>query len=129
MVHADGNAIEGLEALKRVWLQETQDECGTLAAQIEAGRGSAEEIGSEVYRLFHDLQGQAALFGYPLLASMAQGFCVYWRSAEGEVGPERLPVMLAHLDAARLVLESKLEGQGGATGRAMLAELEAVAGH
>lgn len=129
MAHTDGNAIEGLEALKRVWLQETQEECGTLAARIQAGRGSADEVGKEVYRLFHDLQGQAALFDYPLLASMGQGFCVYWRSAGDEIGPERLPVMLAHLEAARLVLESKLEGQGGATGRAMLAELEAVAGH
>ncbi|WP_088346929.1 MULTISPECIES: Hpt domain-containing protein [Rhodomicrobium] len=128
MIPEHSNAIEGLEALKRIWLQQTMDELDLLGAAVDSASGAPADLAKEVYRLFHDLQGQAALFGYPLLGRVGQSFCAYWRTAGDEFGPDRLPMMRAHLAAARKVLDKRLEGPGDdEAGQAILAELETFA--
>lgn len=125
-MRADANAIEGLEALKRIWLEQTREESARLAAAVDDGDSAASDAGDEIFRFFHDLQGQAGLFGYPLLATLGETFCRGWREEDGEDGLDRTIMLRSHLAAVRAVLGRKLEGSGGAAGHAILAELEAV---
>lgn len=126
-MRADANAIEGLEALKRIWLEQTREESARLAAAVDDGSSAETDAGGEVFRFFHDLQGQAGLFGYPLLAALGEAFCRSWRGGEGEAAPEdRSSMLRGHLAAVRDVLERKLEGPGGAAGHAIMAELYAT---
>jgi hypothetical protein len=129
MTQAQTDANQELEELKKFWLDQANEDSNKVTALIAAYEQSPAdnpEFPQEIYRLFHDLQGQAGLFGYKLLATLGSRLCVYWRGVKGVIGPEELPVMRAFLMALRFILDRKLEGDGGQAGQAILAKLEAL---
>ncbi len=128
MPYTDTQPDDTLQELKLIWFEQVQDECRDLAEALSALEREALQppLAEELYRIFHDLQGQAGLFGYSLLATVSARFCVYWRNHNGKIGPQQLPVVRAHIVAARSLLHRKLEGNGGPDGTAILAELDAV---
>lgn len=75
-----------------------------------------------LFTISHDMKGQAATFGYPLVSELGNRLC---RLIE-ESGPTPAPDVLAR--AARLaegmarVIAERLEGDGGELGRNLLAE-------
>lgn len=129
MTQTTVNANQELEELKQIWLDqalEDSDRVATLIAAYELAPAEYPQFPQELYRLFHDLQGQAGLFGYALLATLGGRLCSYWRGIKGQIGPKELPVVRAHLVALRFVLDRKLEGNGGPAGQAILAKLDAL---
>lgn len=131
MTQTTADASQELEELKQIWLdqaQEDSDKVATMITAYEQAPAEHPQFPDELYRVFHDLQGQAGLFGYALLATLGQRLCAYWRGIKGQIGPEELPVARAHLVALRFVLDRKLEGNGGQAGQAILAKLDALTG-
>jgi len=131
MTQTTADASQELEELKQIWLdqaQEDSDKVVTMIAAYELAPAEHPQFPDELYRLFHDLQGQAGLFGYALLATLGGRLCSYWRGVKGQIGAEELPVVRAYLVALRFVLDRKLEGNGGQTGQAILAKLDALTG-
>ncbi len=118
-----------LEELKQIWLYQAKEDSDKIAAMIaayEQAPGEHPQFPQEVYRLFHDMQGQAGLFGYALLATLGGRFCGYWRRVEGDLAARELPVVRAYLVALRFVLERNLVGNGGEAGQAILVKLDTV---
>jgi hypothetical protein len=114
-----------MKELKDAWLAQAPLDCQRGIELIEAlnNPGAAEpEIREEILRIFHDMQGQAGLFGYPVLAALGKQFCAYWRGVQA-IGPDEADVVRAHIAAVRLILEQHLEGSGGQTGQAIIAKL------
>jgi hypothetical protein len=114
--------------LKNVWLTQVVHDCERAAQLIDSlnsPEADAVEVREELHRIFHDMSGQAGLFGYPLLASLATRFCRYWRDVETP-GKQEAAVARAHITAARFVLDRHLEGNGGDTGQAIIAKLDAL---
>lgn len=129
MTQTTADASQELEELKQIWLDQAHEDTEKVTAMIAAYEQAPAEhpqFPQELYRLFHDLQGQAGLFGYALLATLGGRLCRYWRGVKGQIGPEELPVVRAHLVALRFVLERKLEGSGGQAGQAILAKLDGL---
>ena len=117
-----------LSKLKNVWHTQVVHDCERAAQLIDSLSGpEADEVDvrEELHRIFHDMQGQAGLFGYPLLASLATRFCGYWRGVE-HMGSQETAVARAHIVAARFVLDRNLEGCGGQAGQAIMAKLDAL---
>jgi hypothetical protein len=120
-----------LEELKQIWFdqaREDSDKVATMIAAYELAPADHPQFPDELYRLFHDLQGQGGMFGYPLLATLGARLCAYWRGIKGQIGAAELPVARAYLVAMRFVLDRKLEGNGGQAGQAILAKLDALTG-
>ncbi len=116
-----------LEELKQIWFHQAKEDSDKITAMIaayEQAPGEHPQFPQEVYRLFHDMQGQAGLFGYALLATLGGRFCGYWRGIKGELGTQELPVVRAYLVALRFVLERQLVGNVGEAGQAILAKLD-----
>ena len=89
-----------------------------LAPQDPAAR-------AELFRIAHEIRGQAAGFGYGL-AGEAGGslcYCLNRRETFSEVD---LQVIEAHIDAISVCLKQSLKGDGGSVGRELSAELSAL---
>jgi hypothetical protein len=73
----------------------------------------------------HNIKGQGASFGYPLVTRIGQSLCrlVAPGRALDEAG---LKLAQAHLDALKLVLEKQIAGKGGEVGDKLAARLESL---
>lgn len=82
------------------------------AGRAEAARG--------VFAIAHDIKGQAATFGYPLLSRLGMAMCRLTHTAE-----TACPTQAEALSAAMgLVLHGDLSGDGGEPGRVLISRLE-----
>jgi len=79
-------------------------ECDRLeAARREARReGMNKKTHNDLFRAAHDIKGEAATFGYPAVAPVADSLC---RLLEHTPDIERIPLALVeqHVDAARAI--------------------------
>jgi hypothetical protein len=80
----------------------------------------------ELYALMHNVKGQGASFGYPLVTRIAQSLCRLL-GAKHDIGGPMLRVAQAHIDALKLVLDQRIEGPGGETGEKLASRLETLA--
>ena len=72
--------------------------------------------------LAHELRGQGGTFGYPLITTFAK--MLYDATSAGcAENDDTVEIVKAHIDAMRAVLREKVSGDGGETGRALLASL------
>ncbi|MEQ8345413.1 MAG: Hpt domain-containing protein [Sneathiellaceae bacterium] len=98
-----------------------------LQARFAALRDDPEQSRRRVDELFqtaHDMKGQGATFGYPLVTQVAKHLCHY---IEGQTDRDQRPdlaIVSAHVDALSAILRGKVSGDGGAIGAALVQELE-----
>ena len=94
------------------------------ARRERAGRG---EHFAQLYRLAHDMKGQGGTFGFPILTELGAALCRLTAGRETASDGE-FALLRAHIDAARTVVAERVEGEGGAAGSRILAELRALTG-
>lgn len=71
-----------------------------------------------LYRLAHDIKGQAGTFGYPLIGAIAQRLCQILAAGGGADPVSR------HLDAMAEAVARRLHGDDGDAARELLARLD-----
>jgi chemotaxis protein histidine kinase CheA len=95
-------ALDELAAEFAGWMNA---ECDRLeAARREARReGMTKKTHNELFRAAHDIKGEAATFGFPWVASLADSLC---RLVEHTPDMNRSPLMLVdqHVDAVRAIV-------------------------
>lgn len=79
----------------------------------------------EVYKIAHELRGQGGSYGYPLVTRFGDQLCRYLDAAAG-LDAKSLVIVKATADAIGVVINSKVTGDGGDTGRALVAMLDKV---
>ncbi|MBC7952030.1 MAG: Hpt domain-containing protein [Rhodospirillaceae bacterium] len=77
---------------------------------------------ARLFTIAHDMKGQAATFGYPLVTTIGERLC---RFIDTHPTPDAadLAKLTAMVDAIAQVLTNRLEGDGGAAGRDVLTGL------
>jgi HPt (histidine-containing phosphotransfer) domain-containing protein len=104
-------ALAELAADFSVWME---SECARLDAARNAVRASGITQGSKdvLFRAAHDIKGQAATFGYPMVAPVADSLC---RLIEHTPDIARLPLRLIdqHVDAVRAIVHRNTRGDVG----------------
>lgn len=78
---------------------------------------------NEILRIAHDVCGQGALFGYPLLTRYAASLCRATRLLEDN-DAAILGIVRAHIAAMQAILERGTTGLGDRTAQAVAAGLE-----
>src|ERR1044071_2384676 len=78
----------------------------------------------ELFRVAHDLKGQGASFGYPLVTKIADSLCKLTRDRKLAYQDRHLDLVRSHLDAAQLVLTKEIKGEGGQVGADLTAKLK-----
>lgn len=77
-----------------------------------------------VFRVGHDLKGQGASFGYPLITRIGHSLCALTRDRALDYQDTHLELAKSHIDAIDLVLTKNIRGEGGQVGAALAARLE-----
>jgi len=79
----------------------------------------------DLFRIAHDIRGQAPGFGYALAGDISASLCQYLERTERFEAAE-LHIVGAHIKAIRACVLQSLKGDGGATGQELMAELTAL---
>ncbi len=77
----------------------------------------------EVYMLAHELRGQGGSYGYPLVTRFGDQLCRYL-DATDILDAKTLIIVKAAADAIAVVINSKVSGDGGETGRQLVGMLD-----
>jgi HPt (histidine-containing phosphotransfer) domain-containing protein len=95
-------ALNELSGDFAAWMQ---DECDRLSAarQLVKEMGFSKQSFDEMFRAAHDIKGDAATFGYPLAAPIAESLC---RLIEHTPDASKIPLALLdqHVDAVRAIV-------------------------
>ncbi len=75
-----------------------------------------------LFRLVHDLKGQAGTFDYDLLTTIGDDLCRFLER-HFDLTRVRLQVIGYHIDAMMLIMKERLTGTGGAQGEKMVGTL------
>jgi hypothetical protein len=86
----------------------------------------------EIHAISQSIAGQGSSFGYPLITGLATQLCHYIEDhvfpvagTRGVTDPE-IEVIKVHMEAMRLVIMQKMEGEGGPIGQKLIAGLGMV---
>ena len=91
----------------------------------------SEETGEEAFQalhgIAHNIKGQGASFGYPLITDIGASLCRFLkeRSAASET---ELQIMQAHVRAMQEIVSNEIAGDGGDLGGQLLDKLRNLAG-
>ncbi len=116
--------------------QEIQNRAGDYAhwigAEVEELARRVERLGTEpaagligqINRTAHEMRGQGGIFGYPLITHVAKSLYEATSAAPDAITPNERLLIRAHVDAIRAVMNGRISGDGGATGKQLIASLE-----
>jgi HPt (histidine-containing phosphotransfer) domain-containing protein len=109
-------AEQALADLSSEFTQWMEMEC----RRLDAARNQAKQSGlssksrEELFRAAHDIKGQAATLGFPLIAPVAESLC---RLIEHTPEPTRIPLTLIdqHVDGIRAIAHKNTQGDAETT--------------
>jgi HPt (histidine-containing phosphotransfer) domain-containing protein len=111
-----GRAEQALADLSSEFTQWMEMECNRLNAARNQARNSGLSSKSceELFRAAHDIKGQAATLGFPLIAPVAESLC---RLIEHTPEPSRIPLTLIdqHVDGIRAIAHKNTQGDAETT--------------
>ena len=93
--------------------------------QIQQLTGSEQDalIRGDFYRTAHDIKGQGATFDYPLMSDLGAHLCTLIKTTD-TFDETHLTVMVQDIEDMSLVLEKRLQGEGGQIGADILKRLK-----
>lgn len=74
----------------------------------------------------HEMRGQGGIFGYPLITEFAKSLFLSTNRNYPTISENEFELLKAHIDAIKIVINERIEGDGGETGRALLNGLQAA---
>lgn len=88
-----------------------------LAKAGEAADGRKPHFDT-IFAVAHDMKGQGATFGYPLLTEIGESLCRFIEASDPDA-PATLAVVGTHIETVRVILRGKMAGES-AEGQAMI---------
>ncbi|UCH75000.1 MAG: Hpt domain-containing protein [Rhodospirillales bacterium] len=93
------------------------------AARISIGGDAADSHYREISRLAHDIRGQGAVFGYPLLSRLADTLCQATRMLSAQDRAAAV-IVNSHVAGMRAVLDQRITGTENRAALTIAAALE-----
>ncbi len=85
------------------------------------------ELLRKAHGIAHEMKGQGTTFGYPLVTHAAGSLCRLFEAIEDAADAFALRAIELHIDGLRSIVINRIKGDGGVTGRDLVAALNAVA--
>lgn len=115
-------AKAALSRLSDDYLSWAASDCGALSsclAEIAADPSDPADGLWRLFRIAHDMKGQAGTFGYPLVTEIARRLCLTIE-AMPEPDGDGLARLSRHVEALAEIVAGRLDGDGGDRGRELL---------
>lgn len=127
MLERAEKVISSLSEDYLVWVDEDLHRLQGLYELLEkTPPADAGPVLRELFSVAHDMKGQGGSFGYGLVTVIANMLCRLVEKLEGDWRVHYLAVIKVHVDALRLVISERMEGDGGRAGERMISGLEAT---
>lgn len=65
-----------------------------------------------LFRVIHNMRGQAATFGYPLITQVGRSLCLYLMEQEERMEVPELMMITLHADALKVIYREQIMGSG-----------------
>ncbi len=79
-----------------------------------------------VYAMVQSIKGQGSSFGYPLMTAVGNQLARFIEDCGDNLTDAQLEGVRVHVEALRLILQQKMEGEGGPMGQKIVAGLGLV---
>jgi hypothetical protein len=79
-----------------------------------------------LYGIVQTVKGQGSSFGYPLVSAIGAQLARFIEDQNEELTDAQMEVVKVHVEAIRLVMQQKMEGEGGAIGKKIVGGLGLV---
>lgn len=119
------NVIAGMTDSYLEWVEEDLKRMDAAFAALAAASGDRKEEIEVVFQVAHDIKGQGGSFGYDLMTVIGNELCRLIER-QNEFGEAEVQAIKVHVDALRLVIKSRMKGDGGANGQALVAGIRQV---
>ena len=117
--------IAGMSQDYLEWVEEDLSNIDAAFTKLKAGDGDRAANLERIFQISHDMKGQGGSFGYHMMTQIGDKLCRFIEGIEG-AGPDESVVIGLHIDAMKLVIANRMEGDGGKEGGKLFAGLEQV---
>ena len=119
-------AERGIAEARGAFLLSVGDDLAKLTSHTEQALADKDNRATHVEALYmksSELKGQGGSFGYPLMTTIGSQLCRFIETAGNNLSDAQMGVVKLHVETLRLVIQQKMEGEGGATGQKLLTGL------
>lgn len=120
---AVADADRAIERLSKDYGRHLAEDMAALESYMAAVRSdpTAENL-KTLFRLVHNMRGQAATFGFPLITEVGRSLCLYLLETEHE-SEVNVSLIEQHVNALRVIYREKIEGHGDDLSREVVSAL------
>lgn len=112
--------------MKDGYLKWVVDDLAKLSAatdQAVADKANRAKHVHDLYMKAAEIKGQGATFGYPLMSTIGSQLCRFIETVGNDLNDAQMGVVKLHVETLRLVIQQKMEGEGGGAGQKLLTGL------
>ncbi|HIJ62412.1 MAG TPA: phosphorelay protein [Rhodospirillaceae bacterium] len=118
-----------ISALAPEYLSWVIDDLKRLQSALDVALATAEDARPAavraIFEISHDMKGQGGSFNYGMITQVGALLCNFIE-ARASFDAQEMEVIRLHVEAMRLVIGQKMEGDGGRPGQSLLKGLQAV---
>ncbi len=119
------SVINNMQSSYLEWVENDLKSLEAAIAEASTVDGDLEPHFEKIFSISHDIKGQGGSFGYQMMTNIGNQLCRFIESM-GTPNKSDLHIVRLHLDAMKLVIGKRMEGDGGKTGEELVAGLQAV---
>lgn len=122
-------AERSIIAAKFDYLEAASEDMASLAtAYDKAMKDPANRVAhmQELYGIVQSIKGQGTSFGYPLMTAVGTQLARFIEDCGENLSDAQMEAVKVHQEALRLVMQQKMEGDGGPVGQKLVAGLGLV---
>lgn len=103
------------------WVEEDLKKISTAFDRLVEGSDDREKDLERVFAVAHDMKGQGGSFGFELITAIGNNLCRLIDRFDDSVTPQvQNEAIRIHIEAMKLVISSRMKGDGGDQGTAIL---------
>jgi len=111
------------------YLEAVSDDLNRLQAAYDAAlkdRDHRAERVQELYAIVQMIKGQGSSFGYPLISNVGAQLARFMEDCGDNLTDAQMEGVKLHVETLRLIMQQKMEGDGGPMGQKIVAGLALV---
>ena len=107
------------------WVEEDLKKISAAYERLAAGGDDREADLKRVFEISHDMKGQGGSFGFELITAVGNNLCRLLERIDDSSSPQvQNEAVRIHIDAMKLIISSRMRGDGGEQGTAILSGVQ-----
>lgn len=107
------------------WTSDAVSELREIAAELTGAEQKTDSKAERIYDLTHNIKGMGSSFNFPIMTNAGSSLCNYIKGLNDGV-PMSNKVVEAHVRVFEVVLQHKIQGDGGEKGKALQSRLSSI---